>query len=141
MVNLPLSRNLNPFPLSCVRSALSLKQLALPIEYRWTHRHEPHFFFFLSYCVSNKLINEIINYNWFWIEHLRFLLAVVAAAAAATGAVLLLGSLCECFICSISASAPRNSLWQIGQDVAFGPPINAACCCKTPKCSCSSCNG
>lgn len=49
------------------------------------------------------------------------------------------GSLCVFFICSIRASAPKNSLWQIGQDVALGPPINAACCCNTPKCSCSSC--
>lgn len=48
------------------------------------------------------------------------------------------GSLCECFICSIRASAPKNSLWHIGHDVAFGPPMRAACCCKTPKCNCNS---
>jgi hypothetical protein len=37
------------------------------------------------------------------------------------------------------ASPPRNSLWHIGQDVALGPPIRAACCCNTGTRSCSSC--
>jgi len=50
-----------------------------------------------------------------------------------------LGSLCVCFMCSMRASPPRNSLWQIGQDVALGPPIRAACCCNTGTRSCSSC--
>lgn len=49
------------------------------------------------------------------------------------------GSLCWCFIWSIRASAPKNSLWQMGQEVAFGPPISAACCCRTPRCNWSSC--
>lgn len=43
-----------------------------------------------------------------------------------------LGSLCVCFMCSISASPPRNILWQSGQEVAFGPPMSAACCCNRP---------
>lgn len=42
------------------------------------------------------------------------------------------GSLCVCFMCSMRASPPRNILWQRGQEVAFGPPISAACCCNRP---------
>ena len=37
------------------------------------------------------------------------------------------GSLCTCFMCSISAAPPRYILWQSGQLTAFGPPISAAC--------------
>lgn len=48
-------------------------------------------------------------------------------------------SLCTFFMWSISASVPRKSLWHTGHDVALGPPMSAACCCKTPRCSCSSC--
>jgi hypothetical protein len=50
-----------------------------------------------------------------------------------------LGSLWVCFMCSMSASPPRNNLWQMGHDVAFGPPIRAACCCNTGTRSCNSC--
>lgn len=42
------------------------------------------------------------------------------------------GSLWVCFICSIRASPPKNILWHRGHDVAFGPPIRAACCCNRP---------
>lgn len=45
-----------------------------------------------------------------------------------------LGSLWVCFMCSISASPPRKSLWHTGQLVAFGPPIRAACCWNTTRC-------
>lgn len=44
------------------------------------------------------------------------------------------GSLWVCFMCSISASPPRKSLWHTGQLVAFGPPIRAACCWNTTRC-------
>ena len=51
-----------------------------------------------------------------------------APAAAAMTA-----SLWTCFMCSISASLPRKSLWHKEQHVVLGPPINAACYCKTIK--------
>lgn len=51
------------------------------------------------------------------------------------------GSLCVFFMCSTSASPPNTTLWHIGQGVAVAPPIiSAACCCKTPRCSWSSCS-
>ena len=37
-------------------------------------------------------------------------------------------SLWTCFMCSMSASLPRNNLWHSEQQVVFGPPIRAACC-------------
>lgn len=52
-----------------------------------------------------------------------------------------LGSLCVFFMCSTRASPPNTTLWHIGQGVAVAPPImSAACCCKTPRCSWSSCS-
>lgn len=52
----------------------------------------------------------------------------------------LLGSLWECFMWSMRASVPRKILWQTGQEVVLGPPIRAACCCKTSTRSSASCN-
>lgn len=51
------------------------------------------------------------------------------------------GSLWVFFMCSTRASPPNTTLWHIGQGVAVAPPImSAACCCKTPRCSWSSCS-
>lgn len=48
-----------------------------------------------------------------------------------------LGSLCVIFMCSMSASPPRHSLWHTGQLVALGPPMRELCCWNTTRC-CSS---
>lgn len=51
------------------------------------------------------------------------------------------GSLWVFFMCSTRASPPNTTLWHIGHGVAVAPPImSAACCCKTPRCSWSSCS-
>lgn len=47
------------------------------------------------------------------------------------------GSLCVIFMCSMSASPPRHSLWHTGQLVALGPPMRELCCWNTTRC-CSS---
>ena len=53
--------------------------------------------------------------------------ADAAAAAAAATATAAATSLCTYFMCSMSASLPKESLWQSEQQVVFGPPIRAAC--------------
>ena len=53
--------------------------------------------------------------------------ADAAAAAAAATATAAATSLCTYFMCSMSASLPKKSLWQSEQQVVFGPPIRAAC--------------
>lgn len=45
--------------------------------------------------------------------------------------------MCVIFMCSMSASPPRHSLWHTGQLVALGPPMRELCCWNTTRC-CSS---